>query len=77
MKNAYTQETRLTKGIRLLSRISRLAADAMDDNDMGRFLHYSFRYANVRLAVYPGTKPVGPGFLLDDIIEERVFNSKF
>lgn len=77
MKNPYTQETKLTKGIRLMSMIKRLAIDAMDDGNMNRFLHYAFRYANVRLAVYSGTKPVGPGFLLDDIIEQRVFDSSF
>lgn len=66
---------RITQGIGLLHRIEKLAIDAMDDGDMNRFLHYAFRYANVRLAVYSGTDPVGPGFLLDSIISSKVFNS--
>lgn len=68
---------RITKGIMLLARIRRLAEIELDENNMAKFLHYAFRYASVRLAVYPGTDNVGPGFLLDSIIEDRIFNSKF
>lgn len=65
------------KGIRVLSKIKRLAEIELDDNNLKQFLRQSFRYATVYSIVYPGSGQKGPGFLLDDIIEERVFNSRF
>lgn len=68
---------RLSKGIRILSRIRRLAEIELNEREFGRFLHQAFRYSNVKLSVYPGTKPQGPGDLLNEIIEKQVFDSKF
>ena len=59
----------------LMRQVRTNAKHAFNDRNMTAFLHHAFRYMNLRDLLEYQTV-FGPGDLLNDIIEEQIFDSK-